>query len=89
MLGTIQMANTETSLPNDRVAILQHVEQTVGFATVDETVTACFREKLQQTCEAHLAKMLQKEPDEAAAKACLNSGLLLQQFGKLDYALEV
>ena len=90
MVGNVQMANTQTSLPNDRINILQHVEQSVGFAAVDETVTACFREKLQQTCEASLAQLLQKEDqDEETARACLNCGLLLQQFGKLERASEV
>ena len=89
MFRNIKVANAQASVENDRVRILQLVENSVGFAALDGRVVDFLRDWVVSKCEAHLAEVLQVPQSGAAvAAACQHIGNLLVNFGKLERAAE-
>ena len=87
VLGSIKVADAQASLDNDRVRILELIEQSVGFAALDARVSEFLRDWVLATAEAHMAELLRaQEPTESTARVCQIVGILLCETGKLERA---
>merc|ERR1712038_244140 len=86
----INIENAQASVEEDKIRILHIVEQSIGYAKLNQTVTALIRKWVMETLEAEVEErgLARNEgDDDGYGRLCFDLGRVMGENGEHDKAL--